>query len=63
MSSPARPALGHMERIELEVELLRREIETTPLERSERQYVSRCFELLEIELRAVRQFLLRTSMR
>lgn len=52
-----------MERIELEVELLRREIETTPLERSERQYVSRCFELLEIELRAVRQFLLRTSMR
>lgn len=43
--------------IEDEARNLRRLLDSEPLSPSDRAYITRCFDLLEMEVRALRQFL------
>jgi hypothetical protein len=49
--------LSRVEGIESDVGALRRTIDAEALSVSDRQYVSRCFDLLHMELEALRQYL------
>ena len=50
-------AIVRVQSIHADVENLRRVIDAEELTVSDRQYLSRCFDLLEMELGAVRQYL------
>lgn len=50
-------AVERIRSIETDVSTLRRTIAGEELEPSDRQYLSRCFDLLDIELAALRQYL------
>jgi hypothetical protein len=49
--------LARLDGIGSEVTSLRRTVDAEPMQVSDRQYVSRCFDLLEMELGALRQYL------
>ncbi len=49
--------ISRVQAVESDVAGLRRVIDGEPLSVSERQYLSRCFDLLGMELEAVRQYL------
>ena len=49
--------IGRIEAIEAEVGLLQATMEGEGLAPSERQYLARCFDLLHIELAAVRSYI------
>ena len=49
--------IARVETIERDIGALRRTIDAEPLPVSDRQYLSRCFDLLHMELAAVRQYL------
>lgn len=48
---------GRLEAIATEIDALRQTVEAEPLSVSDRQYLARCFDLLDMELRALRQYL------
>ena len=52
-------AIARVEVIEAEAAELRQLVEREPLAPSQRQYLSRCFDLLDMELSALRQYLAR----
>ncbi len=51
------PLLERVTGVESEIDSIRRSIEGEDLPPSDRQYVSRCFDLLDMELEALRQYL------
>lgn len=55
--SPFLASVAAVRSLERDVDALRRTIDAQKLSVSDRQYVSRCFDLLEMELDALRQFL------
>ncbi len=50
------PVIARIERVESEVVDLQRTVEIEILAVSDRQYLSRCFDLLNMELRALREY-------
>lgn len=49
--------IAHVESIDAQVEVLRATLETEALAADQRQYLARCFDLLHIELSAVRSYI------
>lgn len=62
MDSPTlRAAILRTQEIETEIAELRRNVELEPLGPADLQYLTRCFDLLAMELLALRQFLIRIT--
>ncbi len=58
MNAETQPsAIGRLQSITTEVDSLRRSIDEQELSASDRQYLSRCFELLQMELEALQEYL------
>jgi hypothetical protein len=49
--------ISRVQEIETDVGALRRALDTEQIAEGDRQYVSRCFDLLAMELEALRQYL------
>lgn len=48
--------MSRVQAIASDIDALRRIVDAEPLSVSDRQYLSRCFELLQMELKALREY-------
>lgn len=49
--------IAHIQSMHASVEVLRKTVDAEPLAANQRQYLARCFDLLQMELTAVRSYI------